>query len=160
MESDVLRGGDISMLNYVESMGAKFYDADGNGKDALQVMQENGVNIVRLRLYNNPGESVSYGGYTYNLPAGFLNEDDILSLALRAKEHGENVVGNTTCFDYEGRALPVFEAIAEDAGTSGITTIVHHQSYTNNKLYDLQGRCVQNPSKGLYIVRGRKVVIR
>ena len=82
-----LRGADISELSYVESLGAKFYDADGNESDALDVMQKNGINTVRLRLYNHPGNSVTYGGQTYALPAGFLDEADVLKLAKRAKAH-------------------------------------------------------------------------
>lgn len=92
---DFMRGGDISMLNYVEALGAKFYDANGNQKDPLQIMKDNGVNTVRLRLYNNPGNSVSYtvNGMTYNyaLPSGFLDENDILSLAQRAKSYGMKI---------------------------------------------------------------------
>lgn len=86
-----LRGGDISMLDYVEDMGAKFYDANGTEKDALDIMQQQGVNIVRLRLYNGPGNTTTYksGGktYSYALPSGYLDEDDILKLARRAKSH-------------------------------------------------------------------------
>ena len=86
-----LRGADISELSYVESLGAKFYDADGNESDALDVMQKNGINTVRLRLYNHPGNSVTYGGNTYALPAGFLDEADVLRLAKRAKAHGMKI---------------------------------------------------------------------
>ena len=88
---DYLRGGDISMLNYVEDLGAKFYDANGTQKDPLDIMQENGVNIVRLRLYNNPGQEVSYSGNTYKVPEGYLDEADVLSLASRAKAHNMQI---------------------------------------------------------------------
>ncbi len=82
-----LRGADISELSYVESLGAKFYDADGNVCDALDVLKQNGINTVRLRLYNHPGNSVTYNNQTYAMPAGFLDEADVLRLARRAKEH-------------------------------------------------------------------------
>ena len=92
---DYLRGGDISMLNYVESFGAKFKHADGTEDDPLDIMQENGCNIVRLRLYNNPGQEISYtksgSSYTYKLPAGYLDETDVLSLARRAKAHNMKI---------------------------------------------------------------------
>ncbi len=95
--SGYMRGADISMLSYVESLGAKFYDADGTEKDALDIMQSHGINTVRLRLYNNPGQTVTYtpeGGtpQTYALPAGFLDQSDILSLARRAKAHNMKIV--------------------------------------------------------------------
>ena len=91
LDGDYLRGGDISMLSYVESMRAKFYTADGEQKDLLDILKENGVNIVRLRLYNNPGQPVTFGGNTYKLPEGFLDEADILALARRAKAKGMRV---------------------------------------------------------------------
>ena len=86
-----LRGADISELSYVESLGAKFRDADGRERDALDILQENGINTVRLRLYNHPGNEVTYGGNTYAMPAGFLDEADVLSLAKRAKDHGMKI---------------------------------------------------------------------
>lgn len=90
-----LRGGDISMLNYVEDFGAKFYDVNGTEKDALDIMQENGVNFARLRLYNDPGQTVTYtsGGktYSYALPNGYLGEDDMLKMARRAKAHNMKI---------------------------------------------------------------------
>ena len=93
---DYLCGADISMLNYVVDLGAKFYDANGTQKDALAIMKENGVNFARIRLYNNPGEEISYVGddsntYTYKLPAGYCDEDDVLNLARRAKAHGMKI---------------------------------------------------------------------
>lgn len=91
LSGDYLRGGDVSMLNYVESFGAKFMTADGVEKDPLDIMKDNGVNIVRLRLYNNPGQSVTYGGNTYKVPAGYLNETDVLQLAKRCKAKGLRV---------------------------------------------------------------------
>ena len=52
------------------------------------------------------------------------------------------------------------EFIDED----GTTTINEHELNESHELsgavYDLQGRKVANPSKGLYIVNGRKVVIK
>jgi len=86
-----LRGGDLSMLNYVEDLGAKFYDANGTERDAMDIMQENGVNFARLRLYNDPGQTVSYTSsgtnYSFALPSGYLGEEDMLKMARRAKEH-------------------------------------------------------------------------
>ncbi len=49
-----LKGGDISELSYIESMGGKFYD-NGVEKDCLQILKDYGFNLIRLRLYNDPG---------------------------------------------------------------------------------------------------------
>ena len=46
-------------------------------------------------------------------------------------------------------------------GTTSLTSVVSSSTDAPQVVYDLQGRCVQTPSKpGLYIVNGRKVVIR
>lgn len=42
--------------------------------------------------------------------------------------------------------------------TTGITTVGAQQSADN--LYDLQGRQVQKPAKGVYIVNGKKVIVK
>lgn len=43
--------------------------------------------------------------------------------------------------------------------TTGITN-VNRETITNNRYYDLQGRRVSSPKPGLYIVNGKKVVIK
>lgn len=80
----LLKGGDISELTFVEDNGAKFYDQNGAQKDCLQILRENGLNFVRLRLYNEPGKGRGDGNYY--CPEGYLDEQNILSLARRAKD--------------------------------------------------------------------------
>ena len=48
-----------------------------------------------------------------------------------------------------------------EAGTTGIKTVESSKlNVESSIIYDLQGRQVTNPTKGLYIVNGRKVVIK
>lgn len=81
-----LKGGDVSELTYVESQGGKFYDSKGNEKDLFQLLKENGHDIVRLRVYNEPGKG--HGDGSYYRPAGIMDKADILKLAKRAKAAG------------------------------------------------------------------------
>ena len=53
----------------------------------------------------------------------------------------------------DGFPIP-FEAVA--AGIDNVKNDV----IEDNKIYDLQGRIVKNPSKGLYIINGKKIVIK
>ena len=49
----------------------------------------------------------------------------------------------------------------EDGGTTGIETIENSKNSTEDGVYyDLQGRRVENPTRGIYIVNGKKVVIK
>ena len=48
----------------------------------------------------------------------------------------------------------------DDENTTGIETINNAQSTMSNEVFDLQGRRVVQPQKGLYIVNGKKVVLK
>jgi len=50
---DFMRGVDISNCYIIEQAGGVFYDHDGNPKDIIEILKENGVNWVRLRLWHN-----------------------------------------------------------------------------------------------------------
>jgi len=53
--------------------------------------------------------------------------------------------------------------VFEDGGTTGISEaspLNDNGEMINDNVYDLQGRLVEKPTRGLYIVNGRKVVIK
>ena len=54
---------------------------------------------------------------------------------------------------------PVMNVVFADDNTTGINTI-QGSGLMVNGYYDLQGRKVANPTKGLYIVNGKKVIIK
>lgn len=58
---------------------------------------------------------------------------------------------------YSGSDAPSFLGFGE---TTGIQTIEHSPLNIDHPIYDLQGRRVAQPTKGLYIVNGKKVVIK
>ena len=57
-----------------------------------------------------------------------------------------------------GASAPEF--LGFDGNTTGIEAIDNGQLTIDNEVYDLQGRKVAQPTKGLYIVNGKKVVIK
>ncbi|WP_228853022.1 glycoside hydrolase family 53 protein [Aegicerativicinus sediminis] len=97
IEYNFLKGGDLSELSYIESKGGLFYE-NGQQKDCFEILKNNGVNLARLRLYNDPGNP----NFTPSnrLPAGFQNPEDILSLAARAKVAGMQILLTFHYSDY------------------------------------------------------------
>lgn len=87
-EHNFLKGGDVSQLSYIEQMGGKFYD-NGQEKDCFAILKDKGFNVVRLRLYNDPGNPDHTP--SDRLPDGIQDPKDILNLAKRAKQAGMKI---------------------------------------------------------------------
>lgn len=77
LSEDFMKGVDISMLYEIEKAGGKYYNAQGNEDDLFNILKENGVNWIRLRVWNNPTQ----GGGSNSV------ENDI-PMAVRAKKAG------------------------------------------------------------------------
>ena len=67
----------------------------------------------------------------------------------------------TTAYDVTtaGSGAPGLEIVFGDATGIGATQVNSEQRIMNS-VYDLQGRKVANPTKGLYIVNGKKVIVK
>lgn len=88
----LLKGGDLTMVNWLEDEGAVFYDEEGEARDVFHILAENGFNFVRLRTHNDVGrEHGSITNPDYYLPDGYQNTEDLLDLALRSKEMGMQI---------------------------------------------------------------------
>lgn len=78
----LIKGMDLSSLLEVEECGGQFTDKGVSG-DAMEILHRYGMNLVRLRLWNNPytEDGVSYGAGTNDLARTML-------LARRAQNLG------------------------------------------------------------------------
>lgn len=95
LRSDFIMGADMSMLDQLERNGGRFYGLDGQRGDALQIVKDNGVNWIRLRLWHTPVNDgdVIEGGRTISRrgdPMGGGNNDlaTTVRLAKRTKALG------------------------------------------------------------------------
>ncbi|MCI5606692.1 MAG: glycosyl hydrolase 53 family protein, partial [Spirochaetia bacterium] len=61
LAEDFIRGFDASMVSALEENGVKFYTEKGNEIDIFELLKNNGVNWIRLRLWVNPS---NYAGNT------------------------------------------------------------------------------------------------
>ncbi|HEX7056181.1 MAG TPA: glycosyl hydrolase 53 family protein [Bacilli bacterium] len=82
------KGADIGWLNQLEDNGVVWQDSGGVQKDALQILKDNGVNAVRLRVFVNPPSNFQWNG-TY---LGYGDKTGVLWMAQRAKNMGMRVM--------------------------------------------------------------------
>lgn len=77
----------------------------------------------------------------------------------RLNEHGATIPAGKAYLNVEG-ASSRLSIVFDDNSTTSISTKANSQEPTANSYYDLQGRRVAQPTKGLYIVNGKKVVVK
>lgn len=93
-----IQGGDVTEVDYIESLGGEYKDGDGNKVDPFEFLSQNGMNMARIRLSNTPGKGTGDG--VYYLPSGFQDETDCLKLAKRAREAGMGIEFTFNYSDY------------------------------------------------------------
>lgn len=143
-----LKGGDISELSYIESKGGVFYDS-GVAKDCLQILRDHGFNIVRLRLYNDPGNP-NYSP-SNRLPAGFQNPTDILNLARRSKAMGFEIELTFYYSDYWSNGIP---HDWDSLNVNGLDSAVYAFTYNFMEQMQAQGTTPEYVSLGNEIQGG------
>jgi len=104
---EFLKGGDVSELLRVEDHGGKYY-YKGEERDCLEILKEAGFNIVRIRLYNDPGNPEFSPSNRLN-PHGYQNPAHTLELARRAKQHGFQILLSFHYSDYWTNGLSQFK---------------------------------------------------
>ena len=82
-EVDFYYGCDMSMLIAEENSGVVYYNEAGVKQDALLTLAENGVNLIRIRVWNDPYDENGngYGG-------GNCDTDNAIAIGKRATQYG------------------------------------------------------------------------
>lgn len=134
-----------------------------NGADNEEVpttygISEFGENLL-VACQNNDIPASEEGSYNYVLQTnngiqGFYNVTSTIDKAAAA---GKAYLHTTTALAKasEARSSWIF---ADDSETTGINMV--RETAGNNRFYNLSGQEIANPTKGLYIVNGQKVVIK
>ena len=142
-DNQLLPQGEEVNSNITNRLYGTFFGSDIN---SLKI--ENGPNVTHdnIRAFNiNANDSRN--------PIGFY----------KLKNSVTSIPGNKAFLiltDTEAQAKG-FVLEFEDGSTTGIETIESSKNNTENGVYyDLQGRRVENPTCGIYIVNGKKVVIK
>lgn len=81
LDEDFMFGCDLSSLIAEENSGVVFYNEKGDIQDPVKTLADNGVNMVRVRVWNNPYDENrnGYGG-------GNCDTDNAIAIGKRATE--------------------------------------------------------------------------
>lgn len=95
MPKDFIMGMDASAVPSLEASGVKYYDYDGTEKDVYQILSENGVNYIRVRIWNDPfdSEGNGYGG-------GNCDIENAVEIGKRATKYGMKLLVNFHYSDF------------------------------------------------------------
>lgn len=83
LSDDFIMGMDASCVPALEASGVKYYDFDGEERDVYAILHDNGINYIRVRVWNDPYDSQGngYGG-------GNCDIDNAIEVGKRATENG------------------------------------------------------------------------
>ena len=95
LPDDFIMGMDASCVPALEASGVKYYDFDGTQKDVYEILSDNGINYIRVRIWNDPFDANGngYGG-------GNCDIDNAIAIGKRATEHGMKLLVNFHYSDF------------------------------------------------------------
>ena len=130
---------------YAESSATISYSGSAVAEDGLDM--------------RTPGTSVN-DGITFNTNYGIkeTSGDEYIMINNQIKKADGAKIGSFRAY-FTGVAAASARAIFDD-GVTGINNIQNVEKVLNGKFYNLQGQEVKNPTKGIYIVNGKKVIIK
>lgn len=85
--SDFYVGADLSSIIEVEENGGKFFDCDGTEQDVFEILKENGMDSIRIRIWNDP---VDENGVPY--ANGHNDIETAIQIGKRATDCGMRVL--------------------------------------------------------------------
>lgn len=87
MSDSTIRGVDIGSYLALKNAGVKYYDFDGTEQPLMKLLKENGVNYIRLRIWNDPynEKGETYGG-------GDCSVENELEIGKEATKYGMKVL--------------------------------------------------------------------
>ena len=91
---------------------------------------------------------------------GGNDTDYVLKDGVFKKANAGTLAAGKAYLKTDANAAPALTIGFGDEGTTGIRSIDNGQLTIDNVYYDLSGRRVAEPTKGVYIVNGKKVVIK
>ena len=95
LPEDFILGMDASCVPALEAGGVVYRDHEGNEKDVYEILRDNGINYIRIRVWNDPFDASGngYGG-------GNCDIDNAVAIGKRATACGMKVLVNFHYSDF------------------------------------------------------------
>ncbi len=95
LAEDFIMGMDASAVPALEASGVKYYNFEGQEQDVFRTLAENGINTIRVRIWNDPfdAQGNGYGG-------GNCTIDTAVEIGKRATSHGMKLLVNFHYSDF------------------------------------------------------------
>ncbi len=95
LPEDFIFGMDASCVPALEASGVKYFNHDGQEEDVYKILADNGVNYIRVRIWNDPFNSLGqgYGG-------GNCDIDNAVEIGKRAAKYGMKLLVNFHYSDF------------------------------------------------------------
>ena len=89
LSDEFILGMDASCVPALEAGGVKYIDQEGNEKDVFEILSENGINYIRVRIWNDPftADGKGYGG-------GNCDIENAINIGKRASKYGLKLLVN------------------------------------------------------------------
>lgn len=95
LPEDFILGMDASCVPALEAGGVVYRNHEGNEKDVYEILRDNGINYIRIRVWNDPFDASGngYGG-------GNCDIDNAVAIGKRATAYGMKVLVNFHYSDF------------------------------------------------------------
>ena len=95
LPKDFIMGMDASCVPSLEASGVKYYDHDGVERDVYEILADNGINYIRVRIWNDPfdADGNGYGG-------GNCDIENAIAVGQRATKAGLKLLVNFHYSDF------------------------------------------------------------
>ena len=95
LPEDFIFGMDASCVPALEASGVKYYNFEGKEQDVFQILAENGINYIRVRVWNHPFDENGNG-----FGGGNCDIQNALSIGKRATQYGMKLLVNFHYSDF------------------------------------------------------------
>lgn len=95
LPNDFIMGMDASSVIAEEESGVKYLNFEGEEEDVFKILHDNGINYIRVRIWNNPYDSQGHG-----YGGGNNDIDKAVEIGKRATKYGMKLLANFHYSDF------------------------------------------------------------